>query len=451
MYMNGELSEAIPNRAELEADYERRRPAYQSALEDFQRLLDQRLAEAGLHPTVKGRIKSFDSLYKKKIRILRQARLEGRPPIPITDVIGLRVVCPFLGDLEHVVKLLSSAFTVQEVDRKGAERSFREFGYESIHLLVELPKELGAARPGLDIHVCEIQLRTIVQEAWAEVEHELVYKAEFNPFDEPMKRKLAALNANLSLSDIIFQEIRDYQHRLNEELTQRRNNFYAKIEGCIDSQFVSESEPAGKDQEIIESASASSSPNHQAGGETLPQAKNGESKVPAAGMESQEGCRSMPPSLDDMLLEGLFVHNRGKYKEAIRIYSAILSEKPGKEVSTVIYKHRGMAYFSESRYAEAIEDFSKALDIDPRCYRAAYYRAVVKCVIEDYPGALVDYDLSLQINPFQAYVLYRRAQAYWHLEDYPKVLADCEAALRLEPARQSVLSLKKMALDKLKM
>ena len=102
-----------------------------------------------------------------------------------------------------------------DVERKGSERSFREFGYESIHLLVELPEDLREEARGFDRPAFEVQLRTILQEAWAEVEHELVYKAEFTPFDEPMKRKLAALNANLSLSDIIFQEILDYQRRLN--------------------------------------------------------------------------------------------------------------------------------------------------------------------------------------------------------------------------------------------
>jgi putative GTP pyrophosphokinase len=70
-----------------------------------------------------------------------------------------------------------------------------------------LPDDLANGLSFLDPPVCEVQVRTILQDAWAEVEHELVYKAEFTPFDEPMKRKLAALNANLTLSDMLFQEI----------------------------------------------------------------------------------------------------------------------------------------------------------------------------------------------------------------------------------------------------
>lgn len=432
--MSGDLAEAIPNRAELETDYERRRPAYQSVLEDFERLVNDRLESSGLHPTIKGRIKSFDSLYKKKIRLLRQARLNGaEKPIPITDIVGLRVVCPFLGDLERAVKVLSTAFVVTEIERKGAEHSFREFGYESIHLLVELPPELGAARPGLDIRICEIQLRTILQEAWAEVEHELIYKAEFNPFDEPMKRKLAALNANLSLSDIIFQEIRDYQHRLMIEMTQRRNDFYAKIEDSIDRPFEVEK------RRVMEAGDGAGTP---AG--SLPSARGSKCT------DDDDDC-SAPASLDDMLLEALFVHNRGKYSEAIEIYTNILAVKPQREVSAVIHKHRGMAWFSESRYSEAIADFTEALNLDPRCYKAAYFRGVVHSVLEKYAEALRDYDVALAINPFQAYALYRRAQVYWHLGDYPKVLADCEAALRIEPEQPQAGALKSMALEKLKM
>ena len=138
-----------------------------------------------------------------------------------------------------------------------------------------------------------------------------------------------------------------------------------------------------------------------------------------------------------------YVHNRGRYQEAIKIYSSILEYSPPKEVSAVIHKHRGMAYFSECLYPMAIEDFSAALALDSRCYRAAYFRAVVKCVQEDYGAAIEDYDLSLHINPFQVFTLYRRAQAYWHLGDYAKVLADCEAALRLEPEQPQSRNIKK--------
>ncbi len=64
--------------------------------------------------------------------------------------------------------------------------------------------------------VCEIQLRTILQDAWAEVEHELVYKSDISLPNQSIRRKLASLNATLTLSDLIFQEIRDYQKEIRQ-------------------------------------------------------------------------------------------------------------------------------------------------------------------------------------------------------------------------------------------
>lgn len=436
--MSGDSTEDIPDRVELELEYESRKPVYQALLEKMEKLVGARLESGGIHPTIKGRIKSFDSVYKKRIRFLRQARLSSKAPLPITDIVGLRVVCPFLGDLAAAERVIQAAFTVTEVERKGAERSFREFGYESIHILVRPPAELLAGHPDLDISVCEIQLRTILQEAWAEVEHELVYKAEFTPFDEPLKRKLAALNANLTLSDIIFQEIRDYQHRLSEELAQRRDDFYSRIEEFIDQPFSQELEQRGPKEK------------RPAGDKRKRSRKEGGKEK----VLKEYSLRERPPlapgsSLDDMLLEALYVHNDGNYDAAIKIYSDILATNPAKEVASVLHKHRGMAFFSKGKYQDAIQDFDRALELDPSCAQAAYFRGVVRSVLEDYGAALVDYDLSLSINPFQHFALYRRAQAYWHIGDYAKVLSDCEAALRLEPQQRETEELKRLALAKL--
>ena len=54
-------------------------------------------------------------------------------------MMGIRVICAFLEDLEIVRKQLEASFSVQEVERKGAEQSFREFGYESVHVLISIP------------------------------------------------------------------------------------------------------------------------------------------------------------------------------------------------------------------------------------------------------------------------------------------------------------------------
>ena len=417
--MEDDRIEPIPDRNQLEADYRLKQESWLSLLAVLERQLRAIAERKDFRATIKGRVKSFDSLYRKRIRVLRLARESGAAPGRLTDIVGLRIVCPFLGDLAGVEAALREEFRIVEVERKGAERSFKEFGYESIHLLIEVPSVLKEELPGLDLDVFEVQLRTILQEAWAEVEHELVYKAEITPFDEPMKRKLAALNANLSLSDIIFQEIRDYQHRLGFELHSRRDAFYAKIEEAID-------------------------------GSVFPSPAPG-----PAGPRNDMGIEDLPSSgaitIDDLLLDALYAHNRHNYSLAIDIYSSILENELAPALSAVVHKHRGMAYFSESRYDEAIADFGRALELNPQCYKSAYFRGVTRSVTGEYGAGIDDFSRSLRINPYQFFALYRRAQCYWHIGDFPKALADCEESLKIDPSNREALGLKRLALEKLRM
>jgi len=54
---------------------------------------------------------------------------------------------------------------------------------------------------------CEIQVRTILQHAWAEIEHDLVYKS---PADIPfrVRRRFASLAGLLEIADREFESLR---------------------------------------------------------------------------------------------------------------------------------------------------------------------------------------------------------------------------------------------------
>jgi putative GTP pyrophosphokinase len=399
----------FPDRITLLKRYERHISTLARVSKDLTEMLEEALQGLSSHPMVKGRYKEFGSYYKKYLKLLNAQK--GDPVI--TDLIGLRVVCPFLEDLRAVEDIIRERFTVLELDRKGAHFSFKEFGYESVHLLIKIPDSLLEKRGRCNCEVAEIQIRTILQDAWAEVEHELVYKAEFTPFDDPMKRKLAAVNASLSLADSIFQEIRTYQRQLNGELSKRRDSFFRKIEESTDGLIFEGGERAESSEYMV----------HPGGRDTI----------------------------DDLLLNALYAHNKNRFDEAIEFYSRILDLKPDNAVSSLIYKHRGMANFAQSHYEEAIEDFSQALENDTASYKAAYYRGVVKSVLRRYSEAIDDFTLSLKINPYQNFTLYRRGQAYYHLEDYPAALADCEASLALDPDFSGAIRFRTLLQDKLKM
>jgi len=394
----------IPDKAKLKSQYQEHRPRYDAALEKFLAMTASCLAECGLKPTLKGRVKEFNSYYSKKLRLLKKAWTEKTGPLPVNDMLAIRVICPFLGDIAVAEKALAKRFAIEETERKGSERSFKEFGYESIHLLVHIPEAIQALCPQLERNVVEIQLRTILQEAWAEVEHELVYKAEFTPIDEPMRRKLAALNANLTLSDIMFQEILEFQKRLNAEMGQRTQAFYRRIEEVSeDKSPLAEGEPGDE----------------------------GASGELQSGAVETDNFGSF--GMDGMMLAALEAHNKADFDRAVQIYGSIVARNPGKAIAAVVYKHRGMAFFAQAKYGEALADFSSCLELDSGSYKAFYYRGVVKGVLDDTAGAVEDFTAALELHPYHFYSRYRRANCFFKLGDLAAAHADSEIALRIEP------------------
>ena len=404
---------APPSQNELRRIYDEYADTRRLIVRDLEVFIEQALASLSSRPTIKGRTKHFASFFKKYLRNLKHGNISPR----ITDLMGIRIICPFIEDLAVVEGLIKNSFAVVEAERKG-HYTFKEFGYESTHLLIRIPDEITAKRGKTDCEVAEIQIRTILQDAWAEVEHELVYKAEFTPFDDPMKRKLAAVNASLSLADIIFQEIRTYQRQLNGELGKRRESFFQKIEESTDALLFTEAQPQRLEAPEV-SALAPLSPDSV--------------------------------SIDDLLLSALYAHNKNRFDEAIALYSRILELKPDHTISSLIYKHRGMANFARSHYDAAIDDFSHTLELDGKSYKAAYYRGVVRSVTKQYSGAIDDFTQSLDINPYQSFCLFRRGQAYYHIGDYPQALSDCEASLALEPENEAVRKFRELLRGKLKM
>ena len=361
-------------------------------------------------PTYKSRVKSFESYYRKVLRLKQNEMVDTNSLIYLTDMMGIRMICAFLEDINLAVEQLKEIF--KEVEIKGAEKKFSEFGYESVHVLIKIPEKCMPKFEGKfknlkkvsDEIVCEIQIRTILQDAWAEVEHELIYKTEFNPFDIPLRRKLASLNASLTLADITFQEIRDYQKKLQGELEERRNSFYELADDLLNEKIEKK--------------------------------------------KSKDEISRVTPfvqgTIDDLLLRAIHAHNEGNLEEAVVIYTKILDSVSDKDknVIAVIRKHRGMAYFSMNDYKNALVDFEVSLQFDSKAYRTHYYMGIVYSITKEYEKACECFNTSLEINPFQAHTNFRLAMAYYELQEYEKSMSALNTAIKLgmEPDECKVLN-----------
>lgn len=162
------------------------------------------------------RIKSEETLRKKIMYKHKYHRIED-----ITDVVACRLITLFESDLDLIVKLLFENFDVVEfLDKRQKQQDDHVgFGYNSIHMIVRFTKERCALveyAPYRDI-CFEIQLRTALQHAWAEVEHGLGYKNEYEIPSE-IRRRLNRLSASLELLDEEFVRINEDIQAYNQSL-----------------------------------------------------------------------------------------------------------------------------------------------------------------------------------------------------------------------------------------
>ena len=390
MNKNPKQKPALPDLAKTRLAYEKQLPFLEESLQSFHQEVRRLLERHGFTPTIKYRVKRFDTYFEK----LRRTRIGGNAGErrSLGDFFALRIICPFLEDIETVEQLLISNFDVIEKERKSAQHSFREFGYDSLHLMIKPHQKMFKANlPGVR-NLCEVQLRTILQDAWAEVEHELVYKSDISLPKGSIRRKLASLNATLTLSDLIFQEIRDYQNELRQHDRRRRGTI---LDRSVDLDLINISAPQ----------------------------PDGPKPIPS----------TLKSKLEKTMLRALEAHSSNNLETAIELYGVILSMKLDNKVRSLVYNHRGMAWFSRNNHRQAIRDFSQAIRFDPTNDRNFANRALCYRVMKRFEKALADFETALELNPSRPDNYLGRAQTFHDLQQYDLVRKDCERILEINP------------------
>ncbi|MEV0796345.1 MULTISPECIES: (p)ppGpp synthetase [unclassified Kribbella] len=129
----------------------------------------------------------------------------------ITDLVAARVITFLAEAVDRVCEVIEAEFEIVEHTDMGAHtRAQGVFGYASKHYLVRL----NATRRELPEYavlknlVMEIQVRTAVQHAWAEFEHDIRYKLDIPPGRKPeFDRRFLLAAALMELVDNEFTEI----------------------------------------------------------------------------------------------------------------------------------------------------------------------------------------------------------------------------------------------------
>lgn len=159
--------------------------------------------ETALAEHVKTRIKDAESL-KDKLRRnglpeTAKAGLEN-----LSDIVGARVITHFVGDIYTVLDMIKSCDKWQVLLTKDYIASPKPNGYRSLHTILRVPFFCGELTR-IDI---EIQLRTIAQDCWASLEHQLKYKKEI-PSTKLIVEELKRCADEMASTDLSMQTIRD--------------------------------------------------------------------------------------------------------------------------------------------------------------------------------------------------------------------------------------------------
>jgi tetratricopeptide (TPR) repeat protein len=95
--------------------------------------------------------------------------------------------------------------------------------------------------------------------------------------------------------------------------------------------------------------------------------------------------------------------------------------------------HQSAFFRRQSRFANAIENSTLALTLDPFLVQAWVERGIAKIESNDAVGALADFEQAVQVNPDYARAYFGRGWARGWLHDYDGEIEDAERFLRLAP------------------
>lgn len=169
---------------ELLEQYADRKHLYERYCQSVVNMLANLLEDRGFKYQLQWRLKSPESLLRKAQR----KQPAGRPPLAlgdIDDVAGVRVILYIDGDRRRLVRELRAEFsgTVRLLHKR------KQSGYEATHLIVALGEKrlcLSEYKKFAGLK-CEIQVTSILNHAWSEIEHDIFYKPYFESAGAPRR------------------------------------------------------------------------------------------------------------------------------------------------------------------------------------------------------------------------------------------------------------------------
>lgn len=202
-------------------EYDHQHQLYSTFTEKVKQLIVAILEETSTRVhSVSARVKERDKLFEK----ISRPNVKYKYLTDLTDIAGIRIITFFDDEVELIADIIEKEFHIdreKSIDKK-VSLDPDQFGYLSLHYIVKLSPERARLIeyqkfPSLS---AEIQIRSILQHAWAEIEHDLGYKTKLS-IPRQIQRRFSRLAGLLELADQEFMTIRDtLKHYEDQVVTQ---------------------------------------------------------------------------------------------------------------------------------------------------------------------------------------------------------------------------------------
>lgn len=169
--------------------------------------------------SVSGRAKAIESFAEKIDR-----KGYDNPTQQMTDLCGIRVITFIEEDVDRVCEVIKRSFNVHSDKslNKSDELEVDRFGYRSVHFVCDLGKK-RTGLPEYELYnnmLFEIQVRTVLQHAWAEIEHDRSYKFS-GALPSALKRRFHLVAGMLELADREFNSIAQELETYSKEVAEK--------------------------------------------------------------------------------------------------------------------------------------------------------------------------------------------------------------------------------------
>jgi tetratricopeptide (TPR) repeat protein len=128
--------------------------------------------------------------------------------------------------------------------------------------------------------------------------------------------------------------------------------------------------------------------------------------------------------------QGLINYQQTKYQDAIQKFSKAIQVNPN---FAPAYNQRGNAYYRLSDYQKSQADSSEAIRLNPRDVNAYYDRGFSLYTLGNYNGAIADYNQAIQLDPSSANFYYARGLARSKIKERQAAIEDLNKALAINP------------------